>query len=204
MGYAVSIVLAGSGAWSTNTSKTVQSTSYPQTNYASACSDMNGYDETIRITGNSSYNATTYPAFFLARNFGSSVPIPSQTSGWFLPSIGQCMTAKINLYGGYTNTSYLKNGCETSERVGWYEKANGVPSGFCATYQSRRSSYWANFYSVFSDITPYNEIFTWSSTESTKDIAIASQGYDSDGPYIIVQRYMSKTSNQQVMPILAF
>lgn len=204
MGYALSISYTGAAAWSTNTSQTVQSTVYAQSNYAAACSDMNGYDETHRVTDNASYNSTTYPAFFTAVNYISTVPVPKQTSGWFLPSFGQCFIAHVNLYGGYSNTSYLKTGNETQYRNGWRDGINGVPSGFCATYESKRATQWSNVNSVFSPSTASYTLSCWTSTESSAGWALCTDGYDDDGPYIGVQRFEPKTSPRSVIPALAF
>ena len=206
MGYGIYIYYASTDTkWSTNTSRTVQATVYSQANYKSACSDYDGYGETTRITGSSSYNSTTYPAFFIARNFGSTIALPSQTSGWFLPSMGQCFLAKVNLFGGYSDTNKLYQHVETNYRNGWRDGSNGVASGFCDnTYRVKQNNHWAYLKAVFPDLEVSPEVYTWTSTESDAQYALETEGYDSDGPYICVQRFEPKTSGRPVKPALAF
>lgn len=96
-GYAISLVEQGGYLWSTNTTNQVQADAYGMS-WTNAVKKLNGYDETHRITDNSKYNASTYPAFFAAVNYSPAYnPNKRETSGWFLPSMGQWYQLLLNL-----------------------------------------------------------------------------------------------------------
>ena len=120
-GYAIALRDANSGnklAWSTNISTSVQKSSHIYTTASVALSDLDGYDATHHITGNSSYNSTTYPAFFACVNYESSTAVPISSSGWYLPSNGQWMgilnaLADFSLKASNTTSDYYFT-CQTA------------------------------------------------------------------------------------------
>jgi hypothetical protein len=108
-GYAMALANAASAvAWSTNTS-TQEFTTEINTVVLME-SDMDGYSHTQTIKNKSGYSSTTYPPFYYALNYQSTVAAPTGTnnSGWYLPSIGQWYTIIKNL-GGITRAVDVNN-----------------------------------------------------------------------------------------------
>jgi hypothetical protein len=103
-GYAMALKNAASAvAWSTNTS--AQEFTTEINTVALMESDIDGYSHTQTIKNKSGYSSTTYPAYYYALNYQSSVSAPAATnnSGWYLPSEGQWYSIIKNL-GGITRT----------------------------------------------------------------------------------------------------
>ena len=100
--YAMALKEAGVRvAWSTSTSTTVQTSTHRYTSATAAYQDMGGYEATHNITDKNStnpstYNSTTYPAFFAALNYDTT---PAGSSGWFLPTNGQWNNILVRLGG---------------------------------------------------------------------------------------------------------
>ncbi|WP_036877989.1 fimbrial protein [Xylanibacter oryzae] len=62
--------------------------------------DYNGLTYTSKI------NNSTFPGAYAATTYKLIVPNPSGTSGWYLPSVGQCFLICVNL-GGMSSTGYI-------------------------------------------------------------------------------------------------
>jgi len=83
--------------------------SYNNKYYAYFITKKDGYCETQVIKSNHTLSSSSYPAFYYALNYGTSVEsgttsyaAPSGSSGWFLPSVGQWYDMYENL-GGITS-----------------------------------------------------------------------------------------------------
>ena len=81
---------------------------------------LDGYTISKSITDNS--NAETHPAFFAAKNY--SVAIPSTTSGWYLPSMGQLAAVINNLAIQDGETKFTAEICTEKGTAGKFDKTN--------------------------------------------------------------------------------
>ncbi len=123
--------------------------------YTSFITNKDGYSETHAI-GNKYLSTleTDHPAFYYALNFGTwienttvSYAAPSNSSGWFLPSIGQWWDILINL-GGMSTTV-------TSSGDGYCNWISGDISGDTNNYSSLCATNINKYLSVVSSyVTP--------------------------------------------------
>ncbi|HRN17283.1 MAG TPA: hypothetical protein PLF38_09610, partial [Xylanibacter oryzae] len=94
-GYAMALKNAGTSlAWGPQTGT--------PTGAASTTLNITDYDG---LTYTSKINNSTYLAAYAAATFNSTVPAPSGTSGWYLPSVGQWYQICLNLGG--MSTSFI-------------------------------------------------------------------------------------------------
>ena len=193
-GYAMALTNALTGCqWSANTSMypsmttTDESvlTDYNSIAYATLIKNEDGYTETQAIQKvYSSSLKDDHPAFWYSINFTSIKPsyiAPKNSSGWYLPSIGQWWDIDVNL-GGMSKTV-------TSGDKGWCHWYKGDTSGdtnmysqICTTNINKYLTAVSNFNSVNNspDYFSNNEEWYFSSSEySNSCVCIAN--YCNDG-----------------------
>jgi hypothetical protein len=81
--------------------------------------DYDGYDHFLHILKNKgalTYSATNYPAFYNARNY--NVITPSNSSGWYLPSVGQWFLFISNI-GKSSDVTYSLDNQTGSYNIYW-------------------------------------------------------------------------------------
>ena len=93
-------------------------------------SGFNGYSSTQTIVAfnkDKNWNLSdAFPAVYHAVNYETVCPAPSQTSGWFLPSIGQMWNVyqnRTSLFDGKTVVSGLKSDWYWSSSEYYYDPA---------------------------------------------------------------------------------
>jgi len=147
-GYAMALTNASSGSnWSTNSTKDEAGATfgsftyndYPG-RYTTFITNKEGYSETHAIA--KKYYSTLqndYTAFWYALNYGTSniggvqYAAPNESSGWYLPSVGQWWNIVINLGGMSTTPTYpVSTDNSTTGYCNWYSSiiANGT---ICST-----------------------------------------------------------------------
>ncbi|WP_081618607.1 fimbrillin family protein [Segatella paludivivens] len=86
--------------------------------------DYDGYDHFLHISTNKGalvYSATNYPAFYDARNY--NVVAPSNSSGWYLPSVGQWFLFISNI-GKSSDVTYNFDNQTGSYNIYWTNYAS--------------------------------------------------------------------------------
>lgn len=159
-GYAMTLKeCASSSVWSTNVQREMGDTS-PINTESLIKNDLDGYTHTKTIRDyHYSVLQNEYPAFYYATNY--SVPCPTTSSGWFLPSIGQLYYILSNLGFKTTSTSLIYWGFTFS--------------GDVSVCISNLNSYLTS--SGISDITNFvPNILIWSSSEGEGNSSTLNSG----------------------------
>lgn len=105
--------------WSKNKIKSHVLPKYDSKHWNIVAKDKDGYkySHIDSIYGNSKYKA-----FFVAEKYNIKVPIPSTTSGWYLPTIGQFNDVLINLLKMQIKEDYTGNLCAyQSSAIGYWK-----------------------------------------------------------------------------------
>ena len=143
-------------------------------------SDMDGYTNTTYL------NSTDYPAGYAAKTtFASQVTAPSNTSGWFLPSSGQCYNILVNL-GGMSATP--------GNADGWSNASSTAVSNL----NSKLSKVGSGNYDSFSN----SAEFYWSSSEIGSFNAYYIAFYNSGDMFFA--EFFDKLSTFRVRAVIAF
>lgn len=209
-GYAIALTNAvaptAGVAWGTSGTKD-QTTNY--TTASDLISDKNGYTETQHIQATKTPTSSVYPAFYYALNYGTAnvagttayAAPTSGTSGWYLPSLGQCYDVCVNLGGMSTTltTSSYVNAQWTNGSTG----SAGYPYKCATAINAVLSTLSTAGYNVdlFSHIINGTTETYWTSSENSayngQKIALTSDGYVDLG-------YGGKNSTYGVRPVIAF
>ena len=208
-GYAIALTNAKASsagvAWGTQGTKD-QTTNY--TTSSGLILDKDGYTETQHIQTTKTPTSTVYPAFYYALNYGTNVAgtttyaaPTSGTSGWYLPSLGQCYDVCVNLGG--MSTTLTTSSSQNAQWTNGSKDSAGYPYK-CATAINAVLSTLKNAgYNVdlFSDIINGTTETYWTSSECStawgQKIALTSDGYVDLG-------YGAKTAAFGVRPVIAF
>ena len=192
-GYAMALKEAGTGAWSTYNSSLSQSVQ--QSSYTQLTTYYDGYTLTQYIKNRANYSSSTFPAFYIALNYGVTAPVNS--SGWFLPSSGQWYQFLVQL-GTKGNTNY-KSSNSTGDYYFTVVSSSTIVSNLNSYFTKLTSGTYTNF------PTTYN--YYWTSSEYDNSHAINGIFFHSYGTYFAVTTGSGsgKTeTNHYIRPCIAF
>lgn len=106
-GYVMALARIDGSQWAVNGATSVDTPIPNLSKLKDAYTDLDGYDHTQAILKSPDiYVEADYPAFYTAKGYNSTVVAPLNTSGWFLPSIGQLWDIWENL-GGTATSGFL-------------------------------------------------------------------------------------------------
>ncbi|WP_154650118.1 fimbrillin family protein [Segatella paludivivens] len=126
-GYAIALQYAYKGTlnWSSSTYANTLEMGQTYTDISSVESDLEGYTHTKTIITKSTNLSTDYPTFYYAYNYNNTVVPPTNSSRWFLASIGQYHLFSINICKIPTSTYYLSS-TFISSGWAWARNDNGA------------------------------------------------------------------------------
>jgi len=175
-------------------------------NYTLLTTDMDGYTNTQTIKNN--YVISNYPAFYYALNY--SVPAPSTSSGWYLPSSGQWYWIAIALTQLQSGGDYTSHGTvTTTDTTSPYETGTAYQWTRAATSPST-ATYINNYLTPISGSDLFLTtagFWLWDSTESDK---YSGGAFDmQSATYTLLQRSVKDTGSGStyggyVRPVIAF
>lgn len=155
------------------------------TTTAALIADKDGFAHTQLI------NSSTYPAAYAAATtYKSTVPTPSNTSGWYLPSIGQWYDICVNL--GKITTGYT----DATTYLYWSGKASSCASNI-NTYLTPLTS---GTYDTFPQDASHDYIY-WCSSEYSNTLA-HSADFAHDGNMFL--GLFTKTETWRARGVVAF
>lgn len=171
--------------------------------FTSAFTDYDGYSATQAILAAQSYSAAAYAAVNAAVTYGKE--IPSSTSGWYLPSIGQ-VALIINNLG-------VANGTETDKKFapenamdnliggsGKFDEGNGAPEAMLALQETLQK--------VGGEFHYYPEQsygYRWWTSSGVLDDNTKAWSIDTNSKkFLLYDAPKSDNGNMHVRPVFAF
>ena len=151
--------------------------------------DKNGYYKTGLITA--AGNSTDYPAAWAAKNYSQTVP--SSTSGWYLPSVGQWWTLVYNL-AGIRLTSITSSAGD----ITYLQWANNTPFEDINGAYSLNLSTTGNYYSSCTEVYPW-DMSSYGYSGNTSCFMVRPDAIDEGST-----AYFPKRTLQRVRPMLTF
>jgi hypothetical protein len=215
-GYAIALTNASTSCtWGTYGTDESVLTDY-QVAYTSFITNKDGYTETQAIKGVYTLSSSSYPAFYYALNYGTSVEsgttsyaATSGSSGWYLPSVGQWWDIETKL-GGMSTTSFGSSGGSVTGSCYWYDSSLSGTSTYsyiCASninvYLTAISTYATNkgySYGTPDSFSNSGEYY-WASSEYDSDNSYYA-GFYSNGPINI--GFGNKKSSFRLRPVVCF
>ena len=184
-GYAMALKNASTSCVWAGTGATTNPTGTYITTTATMIADKDGYTHTTKI------NSSTYPAAYAAATtYNTTVAAPSNTSGWYLPSIGQWYDICVNL--GKITTSYI-------DQTTWFYWSGKASS--CATNLNNCfTNLTSGTYDTFPQDASHDYVYWCSSEFSSTNAHYAYFG--SDGSLRV--GYRTKTDTWRARGVLAF
>ncbi|MCR4774618.1 MAG: fimbrillin family protein [Prevotella sp.] len=202
LGYAMAFKDASSSAaWCTDVSQFMQNTQYRWVDILTlgldaltAIHNYDGYSETKNITSKNNYSSTTFPAFYAAVNYPTSVP--STCSKWYLPSSGQWYLI-LKVFGGGTGEYYQTDGDDWGWKNSYEAVATKINSYLTGSGEE---------YTLFGDISTTQVVY-FSSSESNQlqfPVSIRFRKVDGLSNCEFFSIPNIKTKGSRVRPVLAF
>lgn len=208
-GYAMALKNAAtSAAWSINTttdeSSLLTSKGYiyvDHSDYPDFINNKDGYTETYAVNHYySSLLQNEYPAFYDAVNYG--VTVPSGSSNWYLPSIGQWWDIVVNL-GGMMSTELHNYG---SAYCYWKDSSGSV--NYSSTCAANINSYLSNLNKYGSTVDTFSgeETVYWSSSEYQSNLSYLTYFVKAGDMSLYGQNgiFSVKTNTYIIRPVVAF
>lgn len=172
--------------------------------FTSAFADYDGYSATQAILAAPSYSAAAYAAVNAAVTYGKE--IPSTTSGWYLPSIGQVALIINNLgVANGTQTSKMFTPQNAMEGLGGgkFDEKSGAPEAMLALQQTLQEVGGEFYYYPIAESQSYGYRW-WTSSgvqgDNTKAWSIDTNSYK----FLLYDASKSETGNMHVRPVFAF
>lgn len=172
--------------------------------FTSAFADYDGYSATQAILAAPSYSAAAYAAVNAAVTYGKE--IPSLTSGWYLPSIGQVALIINNLgVANGTQTSKMFTPQNAMEGLGGgkFDEKSGAPEAMLALQQTLQKVGGEFYYYPIAENPGYGYRW-WTSSgvqgDNTKAWSIDTNSYK----FLLYDASKSETGNMHVRPVFAF
>ena len=171
--------------------------------FTSAFADYDGYSATQAILAATSYSPTVYAAVNAAVTYDKE--IPSSTSGWYLPSVGQ-VALIINELGakkGTKPTSLFtpQNAMDgLSGGSGKFDQNRGAPEAMQAL-QNALQKVKGEFYYLPDESYGYR---WWTSSGVSNDNAKAWAIDTNKSKFLLYDASKSETGNMHVRPVFAF
>lgn len=172
--------------------------------FTSAFADYDGYSATQAILAAPSYSAAAYAAVNAAVTYGKE--IPSSTSGWYLPSIGQVALIINNLgVANGTQTSKMFTPQNAMEGLGGgkFDEKSGAPEAMLALQQTLQEVGGEFYYYPIAESQSYGYRW-WTSSgvqgDNTKAWSIDTNSYK----FLLYDASKSLTDNMHVRPVFAF
>lgn len=172
--------------------------------FTSAFADYDGYSATQAILAAPSYSAAAYAAVNAAVTYGKE--IPSSTSGWYLPSIGQVALIINNLgVANGTQTSKMFTPQNAMEGLGGgkFDEKSGAPEAMLALQQTLQEVGGEFYYYPIAESQSYGYRW-WTSSgvqgDNTKAWSIDTNSYK----FLLYDASKSETGNMHVRPVFAF
>lgn len=172
--------------------------------FTSAFTDYDGYSATQAILAAPSYSAAAYAAVNAAVTYGKE--IPSLTSGWYLPSIGQVALIINNLgVANGTQTSKMFTPQNAMEGLGGgkFDEKSGAPEAMLALQQTLQKVGGEFYYYPIAENPGYGYRW-WTSSgvqgDNTKAWSIDTNSYK----FLLYDASKSETGNMHVRPVFAF
>ena len=147
-----------------------------------------GYARTVGM------NSAKYPAAYSAYNY-TGLTAPTNTTGWFLPSVGQWRL----IFAGLTSFKYMNQNqyWSTGSRT-------GASSAYTLAYLAGQINSYLSKAGVGNyDAIPSTDNFYWTSSEMTADLASTIFLYTQADMGASINNYY-RTSAYKVRPVLAF
>jgi len=188
-GYAMALKNASTGAvWGTGAGASGNPTGAYYATTTAMIADKDGYTHTTYI------NSSTYPAAYaVATTYKSTVAAPSNTSGWYLPSIGQWIDICINL-GKMSLTSTAYN--DQTSWFFWLSNSSVCGNNLNAYFTPLTSGTYDTF--IWGGGSDYNY---WSSSENSSTGA-RGVGFGSDNS--LYMNGYNKTAAYRARGVVAF
>ena len=172
--------------------------------FTSAFADYDGYSATQAILAAPSYSAAAYAAVNAAVTYGKE--IPSTTSGWYLPSIGQ-VALIINNLGAANGTLISKMFSLQYAMVGLggckFDEMSGAREAMLALQQTLQEVGGEFYYYPIAESQSYGYRW-WTSSgvqgDNTKAWSIDTNSYK----FLLYDASKSETGNMHVRPVFAF
>lgn len=172
--------------------------------FTSAFAGYDGYSATQAILAAPSYSAAAYAAVNAAVTYGKE--IPSSTSGWYLPSIGQVALIINNLgVANGTQTSKMFTPQNAMEGLGGgkFDEKSGAPEAMLALQQTLQEVGGEFYYYPIAESQSYGYRW-WTSSgvqgDNTKAWSIDTNSYK----FLLYDASKSETGNMHVRPVFAF
>lgn len=172
--------------------------------FTSAFADYDGYSATQAILAAQGYSAAAYAAVNAAVTYGKE--IPSSTSGWYLPSIGQVALIINNLgVANGTQTSKMFTPQNAMEGLGGgkFDEKSGAPEAMLALQQTLQEVGGEFYYYPIAESQSYGYRW-WTSSgvqgDNTKAWSIDTNSYK----FLLYDASKSETGNMHVRPVFAF
>lgn len=172
--------------------------------FTSAFADYDGYSATQAILAAPSYSAAAYAAVNAAVTYGKE--IPSSTSGWYLPSIGQVALIINNLgvaNGTQTSKMFTPQNAMDGLGGGKFDEKSGAPEAMLALQQTLQEVGGEFYYYPIAESQSYGYRW-WTSSgvqgDNTKAWSIDTNSYK----FLLYDASKSETGNMHVRPVFAF
>lgn len=172
--------------------------------FTSAFADYDGYSATQAILAAPSYSAAAYAAVNAAVTYGKE--IPSSTSGWYLPSIGQVALIINNLgvaNGTQTSKMFAPQNAMEGLGGGKFDEKSGAPEAMLALQQTLQEVGGEFYYYPIAESQSYGYRW-WTSSgvqgDNTKAWSIDTNSYK----FLLYDASKSETGNMHVRPVFAF
>ena len=140
------------------------------TTLAMCYNDYDGYGncQTIKESGKLGYSSSNYPAIYEALNF-SVLEAPGNTSGWYLPAIGEWWDilyylGKCTSVNDYTTTETARSTDFTNDK----DEVTSVRDSLNTAMSSVGSDNYDEFFTYISDDEEYNEDAYWNYASSSE------------------------------------
>ena len=202
-GYAMALKNAGSSStpyqWCTSNGVNPTGTNLTAANQIMG--DKNGYTHTekIKTTG---YAAGIAATGYVAKDKNENTVIPTGTSGWYLPSIGQWYDICVNLGGMVTASEKPYTNSDTGW-LRWYSEDDSSGKNYSSLCASAINVYLSALstkgYSV--DLFANSNEYYWSSSEYSSKTAYRAYFYSGGNMYL---GHTYKTLTGRVRPVVAF
>lgn len=194
-------------SWSTVNEDIIGLNLYEKTvdSFTSAFADYDGYSATQAILTVPGYSAAAYEAVNAAVTYGKE--IPSSTSGWYLPSIGQ-IALIINNLGAKNGTKpdalfTSQNAADGLGGSGKFDENRGAPEAMLALQQTLQKVGGEFYYYPIEQGQSYGYRW-WTSFgvqgDNTKAWSIDTNSYK----FLLYDASKSETGNMHVRPVFAF